>query len=714
MKAPARFAAALVAVALAIAVASAAVLFVLRGALPAQQQALFDEGLAGAAGTLLFVIALLVAALALPLRALFRRYVLEPKRLAEETRLVATINPSHRVSGETTDSRALSDAINALAARYEALERDVASRIAAASEDLAEERNRFAALLSELAESVVVCNAAGRVLLYNDRAARLLSPPSASTATAPPLGLGRSLFATFDAAAIAHAIEDLRHRLARGETDPVSVFVITCATRQIRARMAPVRTGAPVGRDTPDALSGFVLVLEDVTRAVENGRGRDEQLAVLVQRSRATVASIRAAVENLLAHPQLEPAQRDAFLRIIAGEAEELGGYLAQATAEHRQSDPAQVLLRGSDLLAAFEHSVRSRTDTAVTVAPADDDLWIAVDRLSTIAAVTALVWRLRESRGVHEVRLSLHASGPFARITLAWSGAPLDVEAARTWLLEKPPQGCPVQALDLGSVLRRHDGEAWYAHDEGENLSCFRILLPLANEAAHALPEPSLPSRPTFYDFDLFHQRGQSAALDERALRELVYTVFDTETTGLAPSQGDEIVSIGAVRIVNGRVLRSEVFEQLVDPRRRLPAASTRIHGITNEMVRGAPSLKDVLPAFHRFCAETVLVGHNAAFDLRFFQLKEAATGVVFDHPVLDTLMLSAVIHPNQSDHTIEAIAQRLGVNVTGRHRALGDALVTAEAFVKMLPLLAERGIRTLGEARAAASRTPYARVTY
>ena len=127
-----------------------------------------------------------------------------------------------------------------------------------------------------------------------------------------------------------------------------------------------------------------------------------------------------------------------------------------------------------------------------------------------------------------------------------------------------------------------------------------------------------------------------------------------------------------------------------------------------------GQPTIDRVLPAFHQFCEDTVLVAHNAAFDMRFLQLKEAATGVRFTQPVLDTLLLSAVIHPNQESHGLEAIAERLGVNVIGRHTALGDAIVTGEVFLRLVPLLAERGIRTLKEAREASQSTYLARIEY
>ena len=108
------------------------------------------------------------------------------------------------------------------------------------------------------------------------------------------------------------------------------------------------------------------------------------------------------------------------------------------------------------------------------------------------------------------------------------------------------------------------------------------------------------------------------------------------------------------------------------------------------------------------------MLVAHSAAFDMRFLQLKKQRTGMRFEQPALNTLLLSAAVQPNQESHSQEAIAKRLGVNVLGRLAALGDAMVMAEVFVKLLPLLQAAGIHTLGQAREAAHKTLHARLQY
>lgn len=208
-----------------------------------------------------------------------------------------------------------------------------------------------------------------------------------------------------------------------------------------------------------------------------------------------------------------------------------------------------------------------------------------------------------------------------------------------------------------------------------------------------------ALPPRPEFYDFDLFRRDPDRKGRDI-PLKELRCVAFDTETTGLQPSSGDEIISIGAVRVTNGRIVTSETFERLINPGMKIPQPSIRFHGITDKDVKGKPEASVILPQFHRFCGSAVLIAHNAAFDMKFLELKEKTTGVKFANPVVDILLLSAFLHDHAEDHSMNATAKRFGIKISGRHTALGDAIVTARIYLAMLDPLADRGVLTLGDA--------------
>jgi DNA polymerase-3 subunit epsilon len=126
--------------------------------------------------------------------------------------------------------------------------------------------------------------------------------------------------------------------------------------------------------------------------------------------------------------------------------------------------------------------------------------------------------------------------------------------------------------------------------------------------------------------------------------------------------------------------------------------------------MLQGQLTIDKVLPLLYQFVENTVLVGHNVAFDMRMFQMKESISAVRFTQPVLDAMVLSAVIYPSHRHHSLEAVAERLGITITGRHTALGDALAAGEVLLKCIPLLARNGILTLDDAFQACRKTRYA----
>jgi DNA polymerase III epsilon subunit family exonuclease len=555
------------------------------GAEPGQRRTL--TGIAGGRTVFLAVAAVLFLAglgliLARLILARLAAVCLAPlARLAADIRLIASVNPGHRADlrgpAELAD---LAAAVNELAGRYQNAEQDAAGRAAAAGAQAAAERNFLAALMSELTPAVVVCNAEGAILLYNTAARELLDPDRHGY-----VGLGRSVFGVVDRESVTRCLD----RVRAGAVPPR--LAVARADRVLGLRVAPAAAGGDLG--------GFVLTLEDMTAAAEAGAARDALLRRLVESSRASLGTARAAVESVLDQPDADAdgGRRRRLAEIVRDETRRLGEALDRAVADSaRRTHP-----------------------------------WSAEDVLGADVPEAA-------GRGVRA------AAGP-------------DV----------------------------------------------------------SVDEPG--GRPEFYDFELFRAAQDGAGAEgtpwrRRRLDRLTCTVFDTETTGLDPSRGDKIVAIGAVRIVNGRLLRRETYEQLVDPGRRVSAASRRVHGITDEMLAGRPRIGAVLPAFARFADGSVLVGHNVAFDLKFLRLEQAAAGVAFGHPVLDTLLLSPVVDSDHADHSLDAIAGRLGIDVLGRHTALGDAILTGEIFVRLVALLVARGITTLGEAQDAARKTRRARL--
>ncbi|PIZ22266.1 MAG: DNA polymerase III subunit epsilon [Comamonadaceae bacterium CG_4_9_14_0_8_um_filter_57_21] len=662
-----------------------------------------------------------LVSIAATLRWLFRRYASAPARLLEQTQvLLAAPKAAPMDHHGTKETQALAQAIFQLASQRDGLREDVAAQIVQASQSVQQEKNRLAALMAELTQSVVVCNLDGRIILYNSRARmqfKAISSAPALAGGAELMGIGRSIYAVFDRQLVAHALESIRQRMERGAASPSAQFVTTTQAGQLlKVQMAPVRH---VQSQVDEAdISGFVLMLDNVTRAFEEEHLRDQLLHGLTEGSRSSLANIQAAVD-MLAYPDLEADMRERFLGVVREEvhsmSERITGMTQKATEGLKARWPLEEML-GSDVLLAAQRRIQARSQRSVTLENLDTSLWLKVDSFSLTQALDYLAMRLVDEFDIKFFRLRLQASGNRGQLDLIWTGQAMSTETVMSWEMDSMRFGVESTPLTVRDVVERHGGEMWFERERVRHEAFFRFLLPLASVQEQLDASQLAPSdaRPEFYDFDLFKTSDQSSALDDRLLSDLTFTVFDTETTGLSPSEGDEIIQMGAARIVNSKLLNQESFEQLVNPGRLIPAATIPIHGITQDMVQGKPPITEVLPAFYAFAQDTVLVAHNAAFDMKFLQLQEKNTGLVFNHPVLDTLLLSAVVHPNQESHRLEAIAERFNITVLGRHTALGDALVTAQVWLRMIPLLQAMGINTLRQAREAAQKTYYARLKY
>ena len=541
-----------------LAVAGIALLVVAAG-MPALDQAAFARMLDQRGPALGFVGALLLVACGGIVAWLFKRYVMTSRALAEQTRVVLT-NPEYRVDAGAPELSALAAEINRLAGAYHNVQSDMEAKIAESGSRLEEERNRLAALMSDLSQGVLLCNAEGRILLYNEQARVLFSSAAA------PIGLGRSVFGLLDREEIVHALDKLQYALDQGHESPSTRFITAVATRGlVRVQMAPfLAAGGRIG--------GIVLALEDVTRFVGQELQRRRLLQALATGTRAPAANIRATAENLASFPAMDAVQRQRFAQIIAEESLTLSQTINEALSEYADAIKASMALedmRATDLI-----TVATRRIGALLPAEPDevDENRLAASRQLRAGAIAQLsrVASARRARlstrcgcvpGRERVSPSSTSSGPAGRCRvtffLLWESQPMQVGSEQT-------------PLTVKDVLERHGGEIWHQRDEASGGSCLRFLLPLGDAA----PEPlrrRLPaeSRPEYYDFDLFQRTGTQREFDDQRLSELTYTVFDTETTGLEPSAGDEIISLGAVRIVNGRLLKQEVFEQLVNPQR-------------------------------------------------------------------------------------------------------------------------------------------------
>ncbi|MBQ9737809.1 MAG: PHP domain-containing protein, partial [Clostridia bacterium] len=166
------------------------------------------------------------------------------------------------------------------------------------------------------------------------------------------------------------------------------------------------------------------------------------------------------------------------------------------------------------------------------------------------------------------------------------------------------------------------------------------------------------------------------------KSYKDQTYIVFDIETTGLSP-QKEAITEIGAVKLMDGEVV--DTFSKLVNPNQSIPQKITEITGITDDMVKDAPSIEQILPLFLEFCGKNPVVAHNASFDVSFIKAAAERLEITFDNPVIDTVGLSKELFPNENKHNLEAVCRRMEVSLTNHHRALDDAQATAEAFVKM-----------------------------
>ncbi len=575
----------------------------------------------------------------------------------------------------------LAPAAAAASDRLSETKQALAAAIARETARLSAEKQRLEALLSDVPAGVLQCNGAHALVFYNAPAIDLIGVDQ----RAP--GLNRSLFAYLREGPVRLAYERLI-----ATQDPDAVSDLLCATLggehllRARMRLVPGEPGKP---------PGYAMTLSDVTAEFAQHARQEALLDEFMDRLRRPAANLSTLV-GVMADAGGGGSKLESAVQAEVAHLAQSAQYLGQRRDEGRREGWSLNMTRASDLA----DGLRARMEAdGLSVDVAAEDLFLRCHVFELIALVSGLAADLAKAEGTTSFGLAIGedlGEGGGAMLRLTWRGAPLSMGVLDRWLQAPLEPGLTEQSRH--SVLALHGTEIW---PQGDASGGQTLCLPLI-QARRAVKRPLPVSRAVVYDFDLLAKQGGS--IKDSRLEDLTCVVFDTETTGLDPDQGDEIVQIAAVRIVNGRRVEGEVFDTLVNPGRKIPAASTDVHGITDAMVQDAPTVIEALHRFHHFAEGAVLIAHNAPFDMSFLRRREKALGVRFDNPILDTVLLSAVIWGQTEVHTLDALTHRLGISIPeeARHTAIGDTIATAESYLKLAGMLRGKGLLTFDQVLA------------
>lgn len=537
---------------------------------------------------------------------------------------------------------------------------------------LSSDKNKLEQLLADVPPAVLLCTGRHHLVFYNGVAKQFLA------GSQRPVCLDRNIFDYLSEG----PIRDAHHRLLESaDRDAVVEFICLspCGRRRLAGRM---RLAGDNGGDG----GAYVMTLRDVTTEVAAYGRRDVLLGDVFLQVRPAVSQLRQLMVGN-GEPQ---SDGDAIRRQI----EMLDATLdaLEDRFEHCRSDgwpmaPTDARELGSQLHRELQGSGLSLEIEAAEVA-------VRCNAFDIVSLLAHVVSRVNGATAATAFQLAISEAGDAAEVSLSWSGGSIPQEELQAWLGDPVYEG----GVTCETILKAH-GNSLSVDLLGDRPCVKTRLRPIER----LRPVGTDLSRHVVYDFDLLSRMHYEKLSDAR-LDALTFVVFDTETTGLLPEQGDEIVQIAAVRIVNGKRVKSEVFNLLVNPGRPIPASATAIHGVSDAMVADAVSVQEAVRQFHRFAEGAVLVAHNAPFDMEFLYRREKEVGMRFLHPILDTVLVSATAFGRAETHTLDALASRLGVHIEedDRHTALGDAIATADVFIKLKDMLAGQGLVKFGDVLA------------
>ncbi len=554
----------------------------------------------------------------------------------------------------------------------------LAETVAQETTRLINEKQQLVAMAADVPFGVVLCSGTHKIAFYNSVAAEMLDEDHHHP------GLDHSLFDFLEP----EPILDAYNRLCAYGQGP-DMVIPTLVTTVLGHRTLSARMRLTHAADESDVTPGYVMSIDDVTNDLAVVGQSTALLTRVFADLRPHMASLRTAIEFRKRDAALgaDPEMTEGLIDGLDAMLHSIGEHFAEYDSSRGSLWPME------DVSARqIVNAVKSRLDINDLTVEGPDATRLHVGALPIIVLLAHLCDRVVNQHGGRVPSLIVADEDDCPMIAVGWSGDALPFDTMSQWLDEPLDFGVP--GVTGRSVLRIHATDCW---PEFGRFGRSVLKIPLPHLAGRKLPSMQ---RGVEYDFDLM-QKTPPAKLTKAKLSDLTFVVFDTETTGLLPSQGDEICQIAALRVVNGRIVEGEQINRLVNPERPIPVRSTEVHGITDEMVENAPTIEVVGAQFHSFARGSILVAHNAPFDLEFLRRHEAGIGKAFTNPVLDTVLLSAIVFGQDAEHTLDAICQRLGIVIPPeqRHTAMGDTIATAHAFIKMTAMCEARGIETFGD---------------
>ncbi len=600
-------------------------------------------------------------------------------KIPDEISVMSTVNCAHRINTEgTNEIQTIVKAINLFADHYENVKKTIKEEINRKRAELQIEKNMLASFLDELPQGIIACNTEGQINLFNKKA-KILEAPNHI------IGIGRSIFNIIDREIITNALYEINVKKPDKHAAASSSFItLSPSNVLIKADISPIS-------DQRDNFAGFIVVFYNI--------GKDFELYAKIDNI------FKGTANDILSYLDKIKKEKTATREITLIE-DNLKRSEKNYIDKIKERLPFLVV-SDRDILTTIQKRAGETLNISLKPEFPAHINWIRIETYSFIYAFLSILTLLKKKTFRRAFSCTLFKESNFLAFFFNIPNAEKNRDIFRDENF----------FLTLKDFLNFHEAQISLSFNEKSERG-IKIMIPLAEmneseEVRNIVIARDADERPDFFDFDLFVKRKSDTRLNEMPLKEIAYTVFDTETTGL-DTKKDEIISIGAVRIVNGRILTTEKFDQLIDPKMPIPLESERIHGISDDMVKAKPNIKEVLPIFHKFCEDTVLVAHNAAFDMKMFSRKEAEAQIKFDAPVLDTLLLALIVYPMVEKHNMVSIARFAGIDIVGRHTAIGDASATAQIFLKFIPLLAKKGIHTLNDAIEASKKTLYSKLKY